>query len=66
MNALLYILVMLGGLFGMNYEASQAQFQGQGYLQKIDVKDQTLGLDQINVNPRTVVILEDTHFKPAK
>ena len=66
MNALLYILVMLGGLFGMNYDTSQAQFQGQGYLEKVEVAPQTYGLDQINVNPRTVVVLEDTHFKPAK
>ena len=29
-------------------------------------KDQTSGVHIINVNPRTVVALEDTHFRPGE
>lgn len=59
MNALFAILVWFLGIFAAPTAVVDAQdgFAAQQHIS-------TSGEDIINVNPRTVVALEDTHFRP--
>ena len=68
MNAFIYILLSLS-FFQMKAGIYQNHSVDIGYtpaqsLVELEVK--SLKVDRMIINPRTVVVLEDTHFKPAK
>ena len=68
MNALVYILLNLLGMHAGIFQNPIAE-KHKGYhlpQSQVEYEVKTLKVDRRRINPRTVVVLEDTHFKPAK
>jgi hypothetical protein len=63
MNALLALLAWLLGIFSPSHATADA-VPGIG-TSEISVND-SRDIHIINTNPRTVVALEDTHFRPNR
>lgn len=59
MDALFALIVWFLGLMNPGTAIVQNEIQGFG-----PSNDDAHGVHIINVNPRTVVALEDTHFRP--
>jgi hypothetical protein len=64
MNALLALLAWLLGIFSPS-QAALDQVPGAGVSMEGSIED-TRDVHIINTNPRTVVALEDTHFRPSR
>lgn len=64
MNALLALLAWLLGIFSPS-QASLDQMPGAGGTIEMSIED-TQDVHIMNTNPRTVVALEDTHFRPSR
>jgi hypothetical protein len=63
MNALLALFAWILGIFSPSH-TSLDQIPGNGSTE-IGVED-TRDIHILNTNPRTVVALEDTHFRPNR
>ena len=61
MNAFFALIVWFLGLFNPGATLVNNDNVVKGFTQN---SEETAGVHIINVNPRTVVALEDTHFRP--
>ena len=63
MNAIIYFFFWLASFFGHQDATINPNITPVG---QNNNTIEARGVDQINVNPRTVVALEDTHYNPCK
>lgn len=64
MNALFSILLWFSHLFGFGGNATETAAIAPQNDARFEIQADPLGVHIINVNPRTVEALEDTHFRP--
>jgi hypothetical protein len=65
MNAIISILAWALGLFGSHsIDSRPVNNHGRNQVTPHEVNVSTNGVHIMNGNPRTVVALEDTHFRP--